>query len=91
MPRPGFEPGTPRSNRGVIGPFHHQGVERKEWELNPPPPVAGRRGLADRSGEPISGSLPLRVDPPGIEPGLPPCHSGVIPLDHRPVSGVAGS
>ena len=57
------------------------------WESNPPPPDEGRHGLADRSGEPISGSPPLlSVDPPGIEPGLPPCHSGVIPLDHRPVA-----
>ena len=26
-----------------------------------------------------------RVDPPGIEPGLPACHTDVIPLDHRPI------
>lgn len=25
-----------------------------------------------------------RVDSPGIEPGLPPCHGGVFPLDHKP-------
>lgn len=34
------------------------------------------------------------MDSPGIEPGLPPCHSGVFPLDHEPhlvVSGPDGS
>ena len=39
VPRPGFEPGTPRSKRGVI-PFHHQGKyeivrQLQTWELNP--------------------------------------------------------
>lgn len=31
------------------------------------------------------------MDPPGVEPGSPTCHAGVIPLDHRPRSGTAGS
>ena len=26
------------------------------------------------------------VIPPGIEPGLPACRAGVVPLDHEPVS-----
>ena len=42
----------------------------------------------------------VSVDPPGIEPGRPTCHAGIIPLDHEPVtspgvqppgSGTAGS
>ena len=24
------------------------------------------------------------MDPPGIEPGRPTCHAGIIPLDHEP-------
>ena len=39
------------------------------------------------------GYLPFGVEPPGIEPGLPACHAGVVPLDHDPVllSGPPGS
>ena len=27
----------------------------------------------------------MKVDEPGIEPGLPQCHCGVFPLDHSPM------
>ena len=44
-------------------------------------------GLANRPGEPYPATFRnlTAVDPPGIEPGLPPCHSGVFPLDHQPI------
>ena len=29
------------------------------------------------------------MDPPGIEPGLPACRAGVVPLDHEPVSSLS--
>jgi hypothetical protein len=35
---------------------------------------------------PANNSRADRVDPPGVEPGLPVCRTGVIPLDHRPIS-----
>ena len=91
VPQPGFEPGMPRSKRGVMVRFT-TGAS-----------VSGRRGtrtltafrqtaLAERPGEPVSGSLPFSVDPPGVEPGLPACHTGVFPFDHGPVvSGATGS
>ncbi len=46
-------------------------------------------GVHVRSGVDVCGAHTCsvemgRLDPPGIEPGSPPCHSGVIPLDHRP-------
>ena len=43
------------------------------------------RSLSKRGGR--AACRPLRrrrVDLPGIEPGSPPCHSGVFPLDHKP-------
>jgi hypothetical protein len=43
-------------------------------------------GLANRPGEPYPATFRLLVDPPGIEPGLPVCRTGVVPLDHEPVS-----
>ena len=33
----------------------------------------------------ISAVFCENVDPPGIEPGLPPCHGGVIPVYYGPV------
>lgn len=59
-----------------------------------------RSALAVRSGQPYPATfqdvLQVRVDPPGVEPGSPPCHSGIVPLDHGPViiivvSGPPGS
>ena len=42
-------------------------------------------GLANRPGEPYPATFRMSVDPPGIEPGLPVCRTGVFPLDHEPV------
>jgi hypothetical protein len=48
-----------------------------------PTPLPGQL-VSNQCPEPVR--LPsVRVDPPGIEPGSPPCHSGVVPLDHEPV------
>ena len=48
-----------------------------------PTPFPGRLVSTQRP-EPVR--LPSNsVDSPGIEPGLPPCHSGVFSLDHEPV------
>jgi hypothetical protein len=48
-----------------------------------PTPFPGRLVSTQRP-EPVR--LPSNsVDSPGIEPGLPPCHGGVFPLDHEPV------
>ena len=80
--RPGLEPGTPRSKRGMIS-LSPSGCKRKARESNPPLP-SGRTALAKRPGQPVSGYLP--VDPPGIEPGSPVCRTGVVPLDHEPVA-----
>ena len=62
VPRPGFEPGTPRSKRGMMVPFHHRGfsLERKVRESNPPLHFR-RPTLAEWSGQPISGYLPNQV------------------------------
>jgi hypothetical protein len=38
-----------------------------------------------RPGKPYPATFRLSVDPPGIEPGLPVCRTGVFPLDHEPV------
>ena len=43
----------------------------------------GRTFVRPRTPQPPPAPTP--VDPPGIEPGLPACHTGVIPLDHEPV------
>ena len=58
-------------------------------------PAARRTRINNRSSsfrkvDPPLGMLCLlpittAVDSPGIEPGLPPCHSGVFPLDHEPM------
>ena len=45
-------------------------------------------GLANRPGEPYPATFRMSVDPPGIEPGLPVCRTGVFPLDHEPVFSV---
>jgi hypothetical protein len=44
----------------------------------------GRTSKFENPRAPANSSRADRVDPPGIEPGLPVCHTGVIPLDHRP-------
>ena len=51
------------------------------------------RLLAVRPGKPYPATFRSRVDPPGIEPGLPVCRTGVFPLDHEPVlsSGPEGN
>ena len=51
-------------------------------------------GLADRPGEPYPATFRIhlhQVESRGIEPRFPPCHSGVFPLDHDPVSGAPGN
>ena len=49
-------------------------------------------GLADRPSEPYPATFRIhRVESRGIEPRFPPCHSGVFPLDHDPVSGAPGN
>jgi hypothetical protein len=67
------------------------GGQRKAWDLNPHP--AKGHGLANRLGQPYPTTFQNPVDPPGIEPGFPPCRGGVVPLDHEPVmlSGPDGS
>src|SRR5262249_32729741 len=64
-------------------PFHHRGVERKARESNPHLRWENRISRAARPT--LSGYLPS-VDPPGIEPGFPVCRTGVVPLDHEPIS-----
>jgi hypothetical protein len=45
-----------------------------------------------RPGKPYPATFRLAsVEPPGIEPGFPVCRTGVVPLDHGPVSGPPGS
>jgi hypothetical protein len=74
VPRPGFEPGTPRSKQGMIVPFHHRGVSRVET-MGIEPIQSACRAV----------SPPWDMRPhitkvrPGIEPGLPPYHGGVRP------------
>ena len=38
-----------------------------------------------RPGKPYPATFRKSVDPPGIEPGLPVCRTGVFPLDHEPI------
>ena len=94
MPRPGFEPGTPCCKRGMIVRFNTRACHRSV-AIHSPVPQPGFEPGTPRSKRGMMAVSPpghVRVDPPGIEPGLPACHTGVIPLDHRPViSGIAGS
>jgi hypothetical protein len=72
-------------------PFHHRGertstTERKARDSNPHAP--GGALLSGEARPTVSGYLPSftnQVDPPGVEPGPPPCHSGALPLGHEPV------
>jgi hypothetical protein len=61
--------------------------KRKARDSNPHLP-RGRAALAVRSGQPYPATFRIHrssVDPPGVEPESPPCHSGVVPLDYEPV------
>ena len=61
--------------------------KRKARDSNPHLP-RGRAALAVRSGQPYPATFRIlhsSVDPPGVEPESPPCHSGVVPLDYEPV------
>jgi hypothetical protein len=82
VPRPGLEPGTSRSKRGMMS-FSPSGYQRKARDLNPHSQQGDRLSRAARPT--VSGYLP-GMDPPGIEPGLPACRAGVFPLDHEPHS-----
>ena len=65
--------------------------KRKARDLNPHDPKVARFSRPARRA--VSGYLPYsfhRVESRGIEPRFPPCHSGVFPLDHDPVSGAPG-
>jgi hypothetical protein len=46
--------------------------------------------LAPRPGQPYPATFRLAVDPPGVEPGPPPCHSGALPLGNEPVASISG-
>ncbi len=66
--------------------------KRKARDLNPHDPKVARFSRPARRA--VSGYLPYsfhRVESRGIEPRFPPCHSGVFPLDHDPVSGAPGN
>ncbi len=66
----------------MISPSPSSRSERKVGESNPKPRYRG--DCLARSFLSQFGYLPLPVDPPGIEPGLPACRAGVLPLDHEP-------
>ena len=89
VPRPGFEPGTPRSKRGMMVRFTigaSSGRQGSRTLIS-----VGRTALAERPGQPYPATF-HSVDPPGIEPGFPVCQTGVVPLDHEPAeSGEWGS
>jgi hypothetical protein len=89
IPRPGFEPGTPRSKRGMMVHFTigaSSGRQGSRTLIS-----VGRTALAERPGQPYPATF-HQVDPPGIEPGFPVCRTGVVPLDHEPIqSGEWGS
>ena len=63
--------------------------KRKVGESNPVQPRNQGSWLATRFLSQF-GYLPYEVDPPGIEPGLPVCRTGVVPLDHEPIKWSAG-
>src|SRR6185295_6799371 len=83
-----FEPGTPRSKRGMMVHFTigaSSGRQGSRTLIS-----VGRTALAERPGQPYPATF--QVDPPGIEPGFPACRAGVVPLDHEPMqSGEWGS
>ena len=89
VPRPGIEPGTPRSKRGMMS-VSPSGHERKVRDSNP----QGMFQPSRLATEFLSRSDTFRracsacrssVDPPGLEPGSPACHAGIFPLDDGPV------
>ena len=91
MPRPGLEPRTSREKRDMISispsrplwAVCHQ-AEGKGFE--PLSPLRESR-VSSAVRPTISGYLPYSsVDQPGVEPGLPACRAGVVPLDHKPIS-----
>ena len=65
VPRPGVEPGPPRSKRGVIVRFTTRAIQRKVRESNPHSPEGNRVSTAARPT--VSGYLPS-VETVGIEP-----------------------
>src|SRR5690349_23932602 len=44
--------------------------------------------LAPRPGQPYPATFRIAADPPGVEPGPPPCHGGALPLGHEPVASI---
>jgi hypothetical protein len=60
-----------------------QSFKRKARDSNPH--LQWRAALAVQSGQPYPATFHIEVDSPGIEPGLPPCHSGVFPSDYEPL------
>src|SRR5262249_32729740 len=57
LPRPGFEPGTPRSKRGMIVPFTigaSSGRQGSRTLIS-----VGRTALAERPGQPYPATFPL--------------------------------
>ena len=83
-PRPGVEPGTPRSKRGMMVHFTigaSSGRQGSRTLIS-----VGRTALAERPGQPYPAALPTEVDPAGVEPALPARQAGVVPLDHRPIA-----
>ena len=84
IPRPGFEPGTPRSKRGMMVPFTigaSSGRQGSRTLIS-----VGRTALAERPGQPYPATFRffLSVDPPRVELGFPICQTGVFPLDDEP-------
>ena len=117
VPQPGFEPGTPRSKRGMISvspsrpkettsPAEGEGfepsspVKGKHVSNVPRPTVSGylptpasgreirvekvesrpsKSSLLSTLSHPLSLCGKAAVDSPGVEPGLPPYQSGMLP------------
>src|SRR5262245_35409015 len=59
-------------------------VGRAEGEGIEPSRPRGNTAFPERPGNPYPAAF-REVDPPGLEPGLPTCHAGVLPLDDEPV------
>ena len=77
VPRPGIEPGTPRSKRGMMS-VSPSGHKRKARELNPHLLLWENR-LSRAARPTVSGYLPL-VDRRGFEPRSPACKAGIVPV-----------
>src|SRR5882762_9552464 len=84
VPRPGVEPGTPRSMRGVIVRFTTRAKERKARESNPHDLAVARCSKPARRA--VSGCPPYPVGPAGVEPTWSIRQTGVVSLDHRPIA-----